>query len=138
MNWKRFVMASLSVFVVIQAIDYIADVVFLDRDYESLQSLWRPDTASKLWVTYLMALLVSFLFTYIFVKGREGKGIPEGVRFGVVIWLFTVLPVYHTMWAFFPIPYILVFRWTLFGLLQTLVAGILTAAIYKPVGSAKA
>jgi len=138
MNWKRFWVASLAVFVVIQAIDYIMDIIVLKKVYESLQSFWREDTVSKIWLAYVMALLISFLFTYIFIKGREGKGILEGVRFGIVIWLFAIVPMYHTLWVFVPIPYALIFRWTLFGLLQTLVAGIIVAAIYKPSAPAKA
>ena len=138
MNWKRFLTASLAVFVVIQAIDYIMDTIVLNKDYESLQTFWREDTVSRIWLAYVMALLISFLFTYIFVKGREGKGIPEGVRFGIVIWLFAIVPLYHTLWVFVSIPYALIFRWTLFGLLQTLVAGIIVAAIYRPIVPSKA
>jgi len=138
MNWKRFLMASLSVFVVTRAISYLADVVFLNKDYESMQSFWREDTVSKIWLAYVMALLISVLFTYIFTKGREGKGIPEGIRYGIVIWLFAIVPIYHTLWVFVPISYALILRWTLFGLLQTVVAGILVAAIYKPVEPGKA
>jgi hypothetical protein len=137
MNWKRFLMASLTVFVVIQAMRYIVDTVLLNKDYESLQTFWREDTVSKIWLAYVMALLVSLLFTYIFIKGREGKGIQEGVRYGIIIWLFAFVPIYHTLWVFVPIPYALIFRWTLFALLQTLVAGIIVATIYKPLAPAK-
>lgn len=138
MNWKRFLMASLTVFVVIQAMRYIVDTVLLDKDYESLQTFWRENTVSRIWLAYVMALLASLLFTYIFIKGREGKGIQEGIRYGIIIWLFAFVPIYHTLWVFVPIPYSLVFRWTLFGLFQTLVAGIIVAAVYKPLAPAKA
>jgi len=138
MNWKRFLMASLTVFVVIQAMRYIVDTVLLNKDYESLQTFWRENTVSRIWLAYGMALLVSLLFTYIFIKGREGKGIQEGVRYGIIIWLFAFVPIYHTLWVFVPIPYSLIFRWTLFGLLQTFVAGIIVAAIYKPLAPTKA
>jgi hypothetical protein len=108
MNWKRFLMASLAVFVAIQLMGYIVDITFLNRDYESLNSLWRSDATSKIWVAYVIGLLVSLLLTYIFIKGREGKGIPEGVRYGITIWLFAIAPIYHTLWVFLPIPYALI------------------------------
>jgi hypothetical protein len=120
--------------VLIQVIDYLVDIIFLNRDYESLNNLWQPDTMSKISVLYAMGLLNPFLFTHIFIKSRKGTGIPEGVRYGVIIWLFVIVPIYHTLWEFLPIPYALIFRWTLFGLLEILIARIIVAVIYKPAG----
>jgi hypothetical protein len=138
MNWKRFFVASLVIFVVVQAMDFVINNVFLKTAYDSLSSLWRPDMMSKMWVMYVIGVLVSLLFTYIFIKGREGKGISEGVRFGIIIWLFVAVPMNHSMWVLLPIPYLLIFRWTLFALLKMLIAGILAAVIYKPLAPAPA
>jgi hypothetical protein len=138
MNWKRIFVASLVIFVVVQAMEVLINGVFMKSAYESLNSLWRPDMTSKKWVMYLIGALVSLLFTYIFVKGREGKGISEGVRFGIIIWLFVAVPMNHSMWVLLPIPYIMIFRWTLFALLEMLIAGILVAVIYKPQAPAPA
>jgi hypothetical protein len=138
MNWKRFFVASLVIFVVVQAMDFVINNVFLKTAYDSLSSLWRPDMMSKMWVMYVIGVLVSLLFTYIFIKGREGKGISEGVRFGIIIWLFVAVPMNHSMWVLLPIPYLLIFRWTLFALLKMLIAGILVAVIYKPLAPAPA
>jgi hypothetical protein len=99
---------------------------------ESLKDLFRPDMASRMWVMYLVGALAALMFTYIFVKGRENKGISEGVRFGIIIWLFVNVPMGASMWAMFPIPYMTIARGLLFGLLETLIAGILVAVIYKP------
>jgi hypothetical protein len=137
MNWKRFFWAALVVFVVTQAMGYVIDTFILKKAYDELKSLWRPDMMSKMWVSYVMGLLVAFLFTYIFIKGREGKGIQEGVRFGIIIWLFTIVPTSHNIWVTFPIPYALVLKSTLYGLLMSLIGGILAAVIYKPAASPK-
>jgi hypothetical protein len=37
----------------------------------------------------------------------------------------------------FPIPMALIVKWILYGLLTTVIGGILAAAIYKPAGLAK-
>ncbi len=87
---------------------------------------------------YVVGLLAAFLFTYIFVKGREGKGIQEGVRFGIIVWLFTWCRFNVNMWVVFPIPHALVVKWLLFGLLTSLIGGILAAVIYKPTALPKA
>ena len=136
MNWKRFLVASLVVFVAIQAMEALINGVFMKSAYESLSSLWRPDMMSKMWVMYIIAVLVALLFTYIFIKGREGKGVAEGVRFGILIWLFVSVPMNHAMWVLLPIPYPMILRWTLYSLLEMLIAGVIVAMIYKPLAPA--
>ena len=138
MNWKRFFVASAAVYVVIQAIDLIANTVFMKSANESIRGLWRTDLSSRMWWMYVFGVLVALMFTYIFVKGREGKGLAEGVRFGIIIWLFMTLPMNVSMWVMLPIGWQIILRWLLFGLLEMLIAGILVAAIYKPAAPAKA
>lgn len=132
MNWKRFLTASLAVLVAVQVMEFLINTVFMKTAMESLKSLWRPDMASKMWAGYVVSVMVSLLFTYIFIKGREGKGIQEGVRFGIIIWLFWAVPMNVSMYVMLPIPYPIVVRWILFSLLEMLIAGILVAVIYKP------
>jgi len=138
MNWKRFFVASAAVYVVIQAIDFVANTVFMKSANESIRGLWRTDLSSRMWWMYVFGALVALMFTYIFVKGREGKGLAEGVRFGIIIWLFMTLPMNVSMWVMLPIGWPIILRWILFGLLEMLIAGILVAAIYKPAAPAKA
>jgi len=137
MNWKRFLWAGLVILVVRKGLAYFIETVILRRDYESLSDLLRPDVLSTVWLMFIVGLLVAFAFTYIFVKGREGKGILEGVRFGIVIWLFVTVPTGLGAWMMFPIPIALIAKWALMGLLLNLISGILVAAIYKPAGPAK-
>ncbi len=138
MNWKRFVVASLVIFAVDAALSTVIDRLILMRDYEKLNSLWRPDIMSKAWLSYLIGLLVAFMFTYIFIKGREGKGIQEGIRFGIIIWLFMTVTFSLNMYFLFPIPLGLAIKWILYGLFTNLVDGILVAVIYKPAAPAAA
>jgi len=137
MNWKRIFWAGLAIYVVFQGLGFVWDNVLLKGDYDQLKALWRPNMMSRIWILYAVGLLVAFLFTYIFAKGREGKGIGEGVRFGIIVWLFTVVPFNLEIWVIFPIPHVLVVKWLLFGLLTSLIGGILAAVIYKPAAPAK-
>ena len=137
MNWKRFLVASAVTYVVVQAMELVINNVLMKSANESLMSLWRPNMMSRIWVMYAVGVLVALLFTYIFVKGREGKGIAEGVRYGIIIWLFVSVPMSVSMWVLLPIPYIIILRWMLYGLLEMLIAGILVAVIYKPATAAK-
>jgi hypothetical protein len=83
-------------------------------------------------VEIVMTVVFSFFFTYIFVKGHEGKGILEGVRYGIVIGFFWVFVNSYNAFVIVPIPYGLVWYWIISGFIQTIIAGILVALIYKP------
>jgi len=135
-NIKRFVAASLAVFVVSQILEFLVHGVILKATYESLKHLWRPDMESKMWIMYLVGFITSFLFTYIFVKGYEGKGILEGVRFGVIIGLFTSIPMAYGTYVMIAIPYSLALQWFIYGMVETIVMGIVVALVYKPAASA--
>jgi len=131
MNWNRFLWASLAVFLVRKGLDYFIDTYILMRDYEKLHIL-RPDVMSTVWLMFVVGALVSLLFTYIFIKGREGKGIQEGVRFGIIVWLFVTVPSGLGAWMLFPLPVSPVVKWILNGLFVNLASGIIAAAIYRP------
>ncbi|MGQ9802196.1 MAG: hypothetical protein ACUVRL_11120 [Candidatus Saccharicenans sp.] len=132
MNWKRFVIASVVVFVSIQVMEFVVNNIIMMGQYESLQNLWRPDMASKMWIMYLIGVMVAFLFTYIFIKGREGKGLAEGVRYGIIIWLFVAVPMSLWTWVMLPVPFKMSLWWMVSSLIEYIIAGLLVAAIYKP------
>jgi quinol-cytochrome oxidoreductase complex cytochrome b subunit len=138
MNWKRFLLASAAVYVVYQVLDFVVSKVFMKGANDSLQGLWRPDLMAKIWVMYAVGVVVAVLFTYIFVKGREGKGISEGVRYGIIMWLFVSVPMGATLWVFLPIDLTIFLQGLIYSLFEMLVIGILVAVIYKPLAPPKA
>jgi hypothetical protein len=138
MNWKRFWLASAVVYVVYNGLDILISKVFMKGANDALQSLWRADLMSRMWVMYVVGALVSVLFTYIFVKGREGKGVSEGVRYGIIIWLFTSLPMGAMLWVFLPIDFSIFLQGLISSLFEMLIIGILVAVIYKPLEAPKA
>ena len=105
MNVKRFIVASLAVYVASLALGYLVHGVILRPTYDSLKNVWRPDMQSKMWIEWLDGFIVSFLFTYIFTKGYQGGGIMEGLRFGFLIGLFVSIPMAYGTYMIIPIPY---------------------------------
>ncbi|MFQ5865652.1 MAG: hypothetical protein ACE5IW_10520, partial [bacterium] len=134
MNARRYLFASLGVFVVYFVLSIIVHWVLLKGAYEATADVWRPQTEMNaympiLWVTQLV---VSFLFVFIYTKGYEGKGIMEGVRYGLWIGLLMSIPMAFGSYASLPIPLGLAIRWLVFGLVEFIILGIVAAAIYKP------
>lgn len=132
MNIKRFIIASLAVFISFEILDFIIHSVILMNAYESLEHIWRPDMMDKMWIMYLTALFFSFMFVYIFTKGYEGKGWIEGARFGLIIGLLMLVVGIFNQYVVFPIPLSLTIQWLIYGLIEYIIIGIVAALIYKP------
>ncbi len=137
MNWKKLFITFLIVFVVSQVLSYIIHGIILDPTYKRLADLFRPeaDMMSMMWVGFVTAILFTFFFVYIFARGYEGKGIMEGVRFGLIIVGFWTIPSIYGQYMVYELPYYLVLQWLLYDLLIMVVLGIVAALIYKPLGT---
>jgi hypothetical protein len=136
MNVKRYLAASIAVYAAYLALGFLIHGVILKPTYDSLKSVWRPDMQSKLWIEWVNGFFTSFLFTYIFTKGYEGKGIMEGLRFGLIVGLFISIPMAYGTYMIIAVPYWLALQWFLYGTAQSIVGGAIVAAVYKPEGAA--
>ncbi|MDA2930692.1 hypothetical protein MYX84_12235, partial [Acidobacteria bacterium AH-259-O06] len=134
MDIKRFIIAGVVVYVVYQILGFLIHEVILSGPYASLESLWRPE--EKTWIFWLTGLLWAALFTFIYTKGYEGKGVMEGVRYGLWIGLFVSVPMAFNSYAVLPVPASLALQWFIYGTLQTIICGVVVAVIYKPARAA--
>lgn len=89
MNVQRFVMAVVAVFVTFGAVFAgLAPLVFADQ-FAAISAAIGLNEEPKL-VIWAGRILITVVFCYIFLQGREGKGIVEGVRYGLLIGLLMV------------------------------------------------
>ncbi len=134
MNTKKFIIASLVVFVLYEVLSYLIHGVILSKAYMDTADLWRSmeDMNSKSWIMWVGDLVKAFLFVYIFIKGLENKGWMEGVRFGVVFGLYVGIGMGIGTYATSPIPFTLALQWFAFTVVQLVLCGIAAALIYKP------
>ena len=132
MNTKKFLLASLAVFVTLQLLDFVIHSLLLGSVYNSIQDVFRPDMMDKMWIMYLTGAIFSLLFVYIFSKGYEGKGIAEGAKYGLIIGLVVHLVGSYNQYVVYPLPYSLALKWFLYGTIELILAGIVAALIYKP------
>ena len=128
--WIGFV----AVFVVFQLMGYVVHQVLLGDTYEAFAAVFRPqeEMFSAMWMMMLGQAAYLFVFCYIFTKGHEGKGITEGVRFGVLMGLFLSIPMAVDQYVVFPISGNLALAWFASSLAFLIVCGAVFAAIYKP------
>ncbi len=138
MKWKAFFATAVVVYAVAQLCDYLIHGVILRSAYEATKDLWRPDMNEKMWIMVPVTAIWSVLFTLLFIKGYEARGLMEGVRFGLLIGLFTSIPMAYGTYAVLPIPYSLAFQWFVYGTAQCILLGVVVALIWGRLADASA
>jgi hypothetical protein len=131
---KRFWMAFAACWVVGQVIAFLAHGVWLNATYEALAGIWRPkaEMDQMFWVMLVSSAIATFAFCFIFTKGYEGKGVVEGVRYGLWVVLLVGIPSALDQFWIYPVPAALAAKWALINVTYWVVLGAVLAAIYKP------
>ena len=131
MNLKRYVLASLAVFAFIFVFEWVFHGNLLSDFYAQSPNLWRAKEDCVMPAMFLGQLLFPFVFTFIFIKGFENKGIGEGIRYGTLIWLLFI-PNNLIFYAVMPLSFTLVGLWVLGSLIEMVISGAIVATIYRP------
>ncbi len=132
MNTKRFLLASLAVYLVYEITTFIIHGPLMGASYMETESVWRPEMMDYMWVMWLTAAAFSLTFTFIFIKGYENKGLLEGLRYGFIIGLLMLITGMFNQWVVYPIPFMMALQWLIYGMVQYLLIGLTVAAVYKP------
>lgn len=128
---RRILFGSVVVLVIVAAVETLVNTVLLAPFYEPVKHLFRTPEETKFGVIVITWLFFSFFFTFIFSKGYEGKGIAEGVRYGLYVALMMMVPVAYTTYATMDIPYYLALLWFLYGTIECILCGIALALVFR-------
>lgn len=87
MNMKRYIIAVVATYFVMWGL--ATAMVFADRT-ASWTAILRDEAAQMALMGWAAGgyVVITAIFCYIFVKGRDGDGWQEGLRYGVLIGLF--------------------------------------------------
>ena len=127
---KKFWTAFVVVFVAMEIMMFLIHGVILSSAYQATQSLWRPDMMSLMWIYHILAIIGAFFLTFVFSKGYEGKGIAEGVRYGLYIGIWMASGMAYGSYAMINMPYSLALQWFIYGVIEYVIYGILLAVVY--------
>ena len=131
---KTFWIGFIIVYIVWQVIGFVVHGIMLADTYANMWQVLRPqaEIESLTWVMFVSSALYLLLFCYIFTKGYEGKGVGEGLRFGLLLGLFMSIPMAMDQFAVYPISTNIAVIWFVSGVVSFMIAGAVFAAIYKP------
>jgi len=128
---KKVLVGAVVVYILVALTDFVVHNMLMSGIYDSTKELWRSPEEMKTWVFFVTYIFFAFFFTFIFSKGYEGKGIMEGVRYGIYMSLLINLPAGYGMYASMPVPYSLALGWFLYGTAQFIIFGIALALVFK-------
>jgi hypothetical protein len=132
---KKTIGAIVASFILLSAGGYLIHNVWLMQDYRAHSDLWRSQDAMqhRLLYIYIANLIFSIGAVLIYARGVEAKPwIGQGLRFGILLVLVTVIPDSLVQYFVYPLPHELVLKWIIAGSLLTIVVALAIAAICQP------
>jgi hypothetical protein len=124
--WVAFIVA----FIVLAILEFIVNNLLMASCYEQTSQLWRPMGEMKMWIFYVVYLFIAFFFTLIFSRWQRGRGLMDGLQFGVYAGMMVAVPMAYASYASMPIPYSFALQWFIYGLLEYIILGTVVAAVY--------
>ena len=135
MNTKRWLLASVAVFVVLAVLDFIIHGVLLHGIYQKTASLWRaPAEIQRLmWIFWAGYLVFAAFFVFIYTQGyeKDKSGLGQGFRFG--LYVGAMLSVLHGFgwYVILPIPLVLSVYWFVATLVESIAMGMAAGLVYR-------
>ena len=129
---KKFWIGFIVIFVLWNILDFLIHGVLLAGTYAmpDVMRLFRPDMQQKMWIFYLVSIFTSFFITLIFSKWYRGRGISEGIQFGVYAGFLMATPMAYSSYAMYPMPYYLAMQWFLYGMVHYIILGIVLSLVF--------
>ena len=131
---KKFLIAWLVMFIAYMAAGFIVHGVLLHEDYLGLPNLFRSEEEAQpyLYLIIIAHVVMAGAFTCIYSRGVENKPwLGQGLRFGLMIALLCVVPIYMIYYVVQPMPGMLAVKQTIFDTISTLALGALVAFPYR-------
>lgn len=134
MHNKTFWLGFLAIYIVYQILSYLTHNVILAEHYALLSDVFRPpwELEEMNWLLYVSSAIYLYLFCQIFTLTYRGKGVAEGVRFGLLLGLFFSVPTAIVSYVMYPITPAIAGIWFMAGVISFMIAGAIFAAIYRP------
>jgi len=134
MNWKKFVLAAVVVFVVNNLGGFVIHGMLLQADYAQYPNLLRTQEEAQAYFPYMLLQFFFFSlgFVWIYAQGVEDKPwLGQGIRFGLAVWLITSVSTFLTFYAVQPWSGTVVAKQIGFELVERLLLGVAVAALYR-------
>lgn len=134
MKIKRMIIATLAITLFDAAIGAITCGGIFNWVYKlEPVNVWKPMEAPGV-TYYIGAIVLNFIFVLVYAslcKGIPGKNkLVKGLLFGLCVWAVGLLPGMFATYIFMTVSPTVLIYWTLSGLVQDPLRGLITSSIY--------
>ena len=131
---KKLILAIVVGYILLMGTNYLVHDIWLMPDYNKIPLSFRTqaEITHRFWAMAIGQFLFAALFAYIYQRGAEKKPwIGQGIRYAILITLFTVIPYSLSEYDVYNIPHHLAVKWMVAGFVQLLIMGLAVAGICK-------
>lgn len=138
MNWKRFWIAVVAIFIFALLWNGLVHMIFLREAGLALESVARPPAERNMAIGLLLTAGVALLFVYSYGSFVRTPGVRRALGHGLFFALMAGLFVDLNQYFLYPIPGKLATAWFAFGLVEFCVYGVLVSWLYPVAAQAVA
>ena len=132
---KRFWISVVVMFIAAMACDFIVHGVLLGRDYAALTPrLFRAEADAQAYFPFMLLahVFMAIGITWLYRGGRGARPwAGQGVRFGLALAFYAVVPTYLIYFAVQPTPGDLVAKQIVFDSISAVILGLIAAAVNR-------
>ena len=131
---KKTIISMIAVFVVSMLLGFVIHATLLHDDYSKLTNIMRSDAEQEDYFVFMLAahVLMSVGYSLIYLRGREDKPwIGQGIRFGLLVSMAAVVPIYLIYHAVAKFPLDLTMKQIGFDTIGMVVVGLVLAFINR-------
>lgn len=131
---KKYLLPTVIVFIVITIFNLVFHGMVMEKLYLDNSHFLRPQDEIQKHKHYMWIanFIYSSAFVYIYSKGHEKKNaIEQGIRYGLWISLLIWIPDALVTFTVFPFPKAMHLGWLIGYVVQSIIAGITVATVYK-------
>jgi hypothetical protein len=135
MNLSRVALAGFVAWVVFSIVGFLAHGVLMKDLYLAHAAIMRPEAEAnaRLPLAFIVSLVGMMAFAYAYAKGYEGgKGVQEGLRFGVLVGVMLIAFVVVWDYMTYPLSRNFLFALVVDYIIEFAIYGVVVGAIYKP------
>ncbi len=131
MGIRRFLLASLLIFVVGMAWGGLVHLVLLREANAAIAHLMRPDMAAKMWMSIVGMAGFVLLFVLGYARFARTGTVGEGILYGLFFSAVAGLLVDVNQYVLYPIPGSLAWTWFAAGVVEFCLYGALVSRLYR-------
>ena len=138
---KKLLLAIVAAYIVLMLTNYLVHQIWLMSDYAAIPASHRSPAGimHRFWAMAVGQFIFAALFAYIYTRGAEKKPwLVQGIRYGILITLLTVVPTALGEYVVYIVPYQLAIKWMIAGGIQMIILGLIVAADLRRIGGLRA